>query len=189
MSSSFRVSTVGFTLPSAANIRFSSRSLRVPTIEPRTVIPLRITLFALFLFVALSGLLLGWKKNSGGYILPVSQRGASTELKEWLPLDTLSEIAIQSLPGSSYGCILQPLAVAGKNEIALGVELPFFYKAKAIQLGTVNGAGIRGTIRISLNPVFHVASLLRLDKVGSRKAEVGKIMGSHNRLAFKSVQP
>ncbi len=34
-----------------------------------------------------------------------------------------------------------------------------------------------------------MASLLRLDKVGSRKAGAGKIMGSHNRLAFKSVQP
>lgn len=59
-----------------------------------------IALFFLFLFVALSGLLLGWKKNSGGYILPASQQGTSTELEEWLPLDTLSGIAIQSLQGS-----------------------------------------------------------------------------------------
>ena len=31
---------------------------------------LGITLFALFLLIGMSGLLLGWKKNSGGYILP-----------------------------------------------------------------------------------------------------------------------
>lgn len=59
-----------------------------------------IALFALFLIVAFSGLLLGWKKNSNGYILPNSQKGVSTELADWMPLDTLKTIALLTLKDS-----------------------------------------------------------------------------------------
>ena len=50
-------------------------------------------LFIFFFFIAITGLLLGWKKNSGGVILSKSYRGTSTELKEWLPIDSLSVLA------------------------------------------------------------------------------------------------
>jgi uncharacterized iron-regulated membrane protein len=50
-------------------------------------------LFVFFFITAITGLLLGWKKHSGGYILPNTERGASTDLKEWLPLDSLKSIA------------------------------------------------------------------------------------------------
>ena len=50
-----------------------------------------------FFIIAITGLLLGWKKNSNGLILPQSQKGASTELKDWLPLDTLQSIAFKTL--------------------------------------------------------------------------------------------
>lgn len=58
------------------------------------------TLFLLFLVVSLSGLLLGWKKNTGGYILPESARGTSAELSTWQPLDTLQSIAFSALRGT-----------------------------------------------------------------------------------------
>lgn len=51
------------------------------------------SLFILFLFVSVTGLLLGWKKNTGGYILPISYKGISTNLQDWLPFDTLHTIA------------------------------------------------------------------------------------------------
>ena len=54
-------------------------------------------LFSFFFIVAITGLLLGWKKNSNGLILPQSQKGVSTELKDWLPLDTLQNIAFKAL--------------------------------------------------------------------------------------------
>ncbi len=54
-------------------------------------------LFLLFLFVSLTGLLLGWKKNSGGYILPESFKGTSTDLKDWLPVDSLHKNACKIL--------------------------------------------------------------------------------------------
>ena len=56
-----------------------------------------ITLFAFFFIVAITGLLLGWKKNSGGLILPKSYKGTSTDLRDWLPIDSLHKIACRTL--------------------------------------------------------------------------------------------
>ena len=46
-------------------------------------------LFIFFFIVASTGLLLGWKKHSGGIILPKSFEGSSLEMKDWLPVDVL----------------------------------------------------------------------------------------------------
>ncbi|MDC6388141.1 PepSY domain-containing protein [Maribacter sp. PR1] len=46
-------------------------------------------LFFFFLFVSITGLLLGWKKNSNGVILADTEQGTSAELAEWLPLEKL----------------------------------------------------------------------------------------------------
>ncbi len=53
--------------------------------------------FIVFFVIAITGLLLTWKKHSGGIILPDTQKGTSTNKKEWLALDTLETIAIQEL--------------------------------------------------------------------------------------------
>lgn len=50
-------------------------------------------LFAFFFIVSITGLLLGWKKHSGGLLLPKSYEGSSADLKDWLPLDSLHGIA------------------------------------------------------------------------------------------------
>ena len=57
-------------------------------------------LFIFFFIIAITGLLLGWKKNSNGIILPNSYQGTSTNLQYWLPLDTLQEIAFKTLKDS-----------------------------------------------------------------------------------------
>lgn len=59
-----------------------------------------IFLFIFFFFVSVSGLFLGWKKHSGGFILPETYIGTSTDLKNWLPLDSLHNIACQILHDS-----------------------------------------------------------------------------------------
>lgn len=50
-------------------------------------------LFVFFFLTAITGLTLGWKKNSGGYILPESFQGSSTDLKDWKSIDSLHAIA------------------------------------------------------------------------------------------------
>ena len=61
---------------------------------------LGILLFALFILVAITGLLLTWKKNSGGYILADTARGSSTELADWRPLNELTRLAVTYLRDS-----------------------------------------------------------------------------------------
>lgn len=56
-----------------------------------------IALFLFFFFIAATGLLLGWKKNSGGLLLAPTQKGSSTEIHNWLSFDSLHSRAIQVL--------------------------------------------------------------------------------------------
>lgn len=50
-------------------------------------------LFLFFFIVAVTGLLLGWKKHSNGLILPESKKGRSTDPQDWLPLADLQRKA------------------------------------------------------------------------------------------------
>lgn len=53
----------------------------------------------LLLVSALTGLLLGWKKQIE-WLQPATRRGTTTDLGEWLPLDTLAHIAAMRLRDS-----------------------------------------------------------------------------------------
>ncbi|WP_047416147.1 PepSY domain-containing protein [Cellulophaga sp. Hel_I_12] len=50
-------------------------------------------LFIFFFFISISGLLLGWKKNSNGLLLAETQKGTTSEFSEWLPLEVLYQKA------------------------------------------------------------------------------------------------
>jgi uncharacterized iron-regulated membrane protein len=54
-------------------------------------------LFIFFFFISVTGLILGWKKNSNGYILPKTQLGTTADLQKWLPVDSLHTIACITL--------------------------------------------------------------------------------------------
>ena len=50
-------------------------------------------LFLFFFIVAITGLMLGWKKNSNGWILPATSKGISTNLDSWKTTKELLKIA------------------------------------------------------------------------------------------------
>lgn len=50
-------------------------------------------LFVFFFFISVSGILLGWKNNSNGLILPKTLEGTSTNLEQWLPIEDLHKKA------------------------------------------------------------------------------------------------
>ncbi|MDZ4707636.1 MAG: PepSY-associated TM helix domain-containing protein [Saprospiraceae bacterium] len=50
-------------------------------------------LFVFFFIVGVTGLLLGWKKNTGGYLLAKSYSGVSSQPKDWLSIDSLHTLA------------------------------------------------------------------------------------------------
>ncbi len=52
-------------------------------------------LFVFFFAVSVTGLLLGWKKNSGGVLLAKTYAGKSTDQKNWMPMHLLQERALQ----------------------------------------------------------------------------------------------
>ncbi|WP_299527912.1 PepSY domain-containing protein [uncultured Lutibacter sp.] len=57
-------------------------------------------LFIFFFFISVSGILLGWKNNSLGVLLPKTLEGTSTNLKNWLPIDSLHKNACKILHDS-----------------------------------------------------------------------------------------
>ncbi|MDV7139629.1 PepSY-associated TM helix domain-containing protein [Maribacter sp. TH_r10] len=58
------------------------------------------TLFIFFFFISVTGFLLGWKKHSNGMLIPDTYKGTSTNLKEWLPIDSLHTKAVLVLRDS-----------------------------------------------------------------------------------------
>ncbi len=52
-----------------------------------------INLFILLLIISISGILLGWKKNSNGLILPETKKGKVVAFSKWLSLDSLENNA------------------------------------------------------------------------------------------------
>ncbi|MBP6686957.1 MAG: PepSY domain-containing protein [Lacibacter sp.] len=57
-----------------------------------------IFLFVFFLIISITGLLLGIKKQTG--LLSPTQKGISSDLATWLPVDSLQKLAIQILRDS-----------------------------------------------------------------------------------------
>lgn len=57
-------------------------------------------LFVFFFIISITGLLLGWKKHSSGLLMPKSYKGTSTNLKDWLPIDSLHKTACKILHDS-----------------------------------------------------------------------------------------
>jgi uncharacterized iron-regulated membrane protein len=49
------------------------------------------------MIIAVSGLLLGWKKNSGDLLLPSTRQGSTSGLSGWMPVDSLAIIARKTL--------------------------------------------------------------------------------------------
>lgn len=59
-----------------------------------------ILLFFFFFFVAITSVLLGWKKHSGDYLMPETRRGTSADLNRWMPLQQLDSIALAAFSSS-----------------------------------------------------------------------------------------
>ena len=55
------------------------------------------TLFVFFFVISVSGLFLGWKKNSFGVIQSETKQGTTANLEDWMPLDKLKSKAFHYL--------------------------------------------------------------------------------------------
>ncbi len=59
-----------------------------------------VILFIFFFIIAITGLLLGWKKNSNGFLLAATSQGNSANTNEWLPVGMLQKTAVRYLRDS-----------------------------------------------------------------------------------------
>ena len=94
-------------------------------------------LFIFFFFISISGLILGWKKNSNGYILPKTQKGTTADLKKWLPVDSLHTIAITTIQNEFRDRTLEVDIHRNKN---LNVLFDFLNKQKIYVMSMRNKA-------------------------------------------------
>jgi uncharacterized iron-regulated membrane protein len=96
-------------------------------------------LFIFFFIISITGLLLGWKKNSGGYLLPNSIKGTSTNLKEWLSIDSLHTIATTYfLDSVAPGASIKLERIDIRNEKGM-VKFVFEHNYMGLQLDGVTG--------------------------------------------------
>src|SRR5687767_4446632 len=83
--------------PSTSKHRKGVRALRLYRKIHRKI---GAVLFAVFFVVSVTGLILGWKKHSGGVVLPPTSQGVSPDLSTWLPIDSLHDVALATLRDS-----------------------------------------------------------------------------------------
>lgn len=77
------------------NIKQQAKYIRLFRLLHRKI---AIALFIFFLLIAVTGFLLGWKKNTG--LLAPTQKGSSSEPSAWLPIDRLVNIAVRFINDS-----------------------------------------------------------------------------------------
>ena len=96
-------------------------------------------LMIFFLVVAGTGLLLGWKKNSGGLLLADSRKGSSTDLRNWLPLDSLRNLAVTALQKQVDSTLSPELDRIDVRPDKGMVKFTFKHHFEAVQLDGASG--------------------------------------------------
>lgn len=108
-----------------------------------------IFLFVFFIFISVSGILLGWKKHSAGILLPATTTGISTNLAEWLPLPELEQKAFKVLHdsvGNALSIKLDRIDVRKEKGI---VKFIFKNHLNSIQLDGATGEVLQIGLRLS----------------------------------------
>lgn len=96
-----------------------------------------IALFIFFFIIAVTGILLGMKKNTG--LLAPTQKGVSSNAADWLPLDSLARLAVHYLRDSvseHYSPAIERIDIRPKRGIAKFIFSDHF---KSLQLDCTTG--------------------------------------------------
>lgn len=132
-------------------------------------------LFIFFFIIAVTGLLLGWKKNSNGTILPKSVQGTSSDLSKWLSIDSLTKNATKILSeeiSSDLSSKLTRIDIRDRKGMVKFVYDDHLYE---IQLDGVTGELLQiGYRRSELFESIHDATIL--DKFFNTKGEPFKLI-------------
>ena len=120
-------------------------------------------LFIFFFVISITGLLLGWKKNSGDYLLPKTYKGTSTQLQDWLSIDSLHLLATSYLRDSvsaTASLTLERIDLRPDRGVA---KFVFEYDFVGLQLDGATGALLHiDNRRSDLVEKIHDGSILDL---------------------------
>jgi uncharacterized iron-regulated membrane protein len=109
---------------------------------------LGIFLFLFFFIVAITGLLLGWKNNSNGTILPKTQKGITNNAHHFLSIAELSKIALTKIQKLKPNQIWELDRIDVRTEKGL-VKFTFKDSFWEIQLDASNGNMLQTAYRYS----------------------------------------
>lgn len=65
--------------------------------------------FMFMIIISITGLFLGWKKDTGALMMPKTQQGVSRSLSDWMPLEHLQKQASQALYGQGVDSLVVQL--------------------------------------------------------------------------------
>jgi uncharacterized iron-regulated membrane protein len=132
-------------------------------------------MFIFFFLISVTGLLLGWKKHSGGILLPKTETGVSVNMAMWLPYDSLNAIALQALRDSvpEYASSSRVERIDARPERGI-VKFVFKDHYTEIQLDCTTGAVLAVNTRTSdIIEQIHDGSLLDFALGSDGQVKVG----------------
>jgi hypothetical protein len=127
------------------------------------------------LIVAVSGILLGWKKNSNGYLHPDSHQGSSTDFARWLPLDSLRTIAVMTLRESGREGLSEAIDRIDIRPDNGMVKFVFAHHYHGVQLDGATGAVLHLEHRRS-DVVEDIHDMSIIDKLLGVDGEIFKLI-------------
>ncbi|MGE5349052.1 MAG: PepSY-associated TM helix domain-containing protein [Actinomycetota bacterium] len=127
------------------------------------------------LLVAVTGIILGWKKNSYGYIHPDSHQGTTSDLSRWLTLDSLKSIAIMTLRESGSSELSEELDRIDIRPDKGMVKFVFVHHYHGIQLDGATGRVLHLEHRRS-DLVEDIHDMSLVDKLLGIEGEVFKLI-------------
>jgi len=127
------------------------------------------------LIVAVSGILLGWKKNSNGYLHPDSHQGTTTDFALWLPLDSLRTIAIMTLRENGREGLSEEIDRIDIRPDDGMVKFVFAHHYHGVQLDGATGAVLHVEHRRS-DVVEDIHDMSIIDKLLGVNGEIFKLI-------------
>lgn len=127
------------------------------------------------LIVAVTGILLGWKKNSNGYLHPDSHQGTTTDIARWLPLDSLRTIAIMRLHETAGEELSEELDRIDIRPDYGMVKFVFAHHYHGIQLDAATGELLHRERRRS-DVIEDIHDMSLVDKLLGFESEIFKLI-------------
>jgi uncharacterized iron-regulated membrane protein len=127
--------------------------------------------------IALTGLLLGWKKNSNGWLMADNATGVSKDMRQWLSMDSLDKLATSYLR-DSVDAYLDPTKdrIEFRPEKGM-VKFTFTEHYHALQIDATTGRLLQTEVRrADWIERLHDGTLI--DRMLDTKGQAGKLLYS-----------